>query len=135
VDGAAAAAGGGAHGAPVRGRGGRPGCGRDLTKIAGLPEAEADRYAARIHTLLAWLEAGATQQPDLSVKLSALTPRFDPIDLDGSVERVLVRLEPIRTAAAQAGSEDTLRQFVWSRVVSSNQLRHGYVPDLGGQIS
>jgi RHH-type proline utilization regulon transcriptional repressor/proline dehydrogenase/delta 1-pyrroline-5-carboxylate dehydrogenase len=106
-----------------------------LTKIAGLPEAEADRYAARIHTLLAWLEAGATQQPDLSVKLSALTPRFDPIDLDCSVERVLVRLEPIRTAAAQAGSEDTLRQFVWSRVVSSNQLRHGYVPDLGGQIS
>ncbi|MCL5060743.1 MAG: aldehyde dehydrogenase family protein [Candidatus Thermoplasmatota archaeon] len=28
----------------------------------------------------------------------------------------------------QAGSEDTLRQFVWSRVVSGNQLRHGYVP-------
>jgi RHH-type proline utilization regulon transcriptional repressor/proline dehydrogenase/delta 1-pyrroline-5-carboxylate dehydrogenase len=28
----------------------------------------------------------------------------------------------------QAGNEDTLRQFVWSRVVSSNQLRHGYVP-------
>jgi RHH-type proline utilization regulon transcriptional repressor/proline dehydrogenase/delta 1-pyrroline-5-carboxylate dehydrogenase len=28
----------------------------------------------------------------------------------------------------QAGSEDYLRQFVWSRVVSSNQLRHGYVP-------
>jgi RHH-type proline utilization regulon transcriptional repressor/proline dehydrogenase/delta 1-pyrroline-5-carboxylate dehydrogenase len=28
----------------------------------------------------------------------------------------------------QAGGEDTLRQFVWSRVVSSNRLRHGYVP-------
>ncbi|HEX7971842.1 MAG TPA: aldehyde dehydrogenase family protein, partial [Thiobacillus sp.] len=28
----------------------------------------------------------------------------------------------------QAGGEDYLRQFVWSRVVSSNQLRHGYVP-------
>jgi RHH-type proline utilization regulon transcriptional repressor/proline dehydrogenase/delta 1-pyrroline-5-carboxylate dehydrogenase len=28
----------------------------------------------------------------------------------------------------QAGSEDYLRQFVWSRVVSSNHLRHGYVP-------
>jgi RHH-type proline utilization regulon transcriptional repressor/proline dehydrogenase/delta 1-pyrroline-5-carboxylate dehydrogenase len=29
----------------------------------------------------------------------------------------------------QAGSEDYLRQFVWSRVVSSNQLRHGYVAE------
>ncbi|HSJ80271.1 MAG TPA: proline dehydrogenase family protein [Thiobacillus sp.] len=93
-----------------------------LKKIAGLPaavsldalgetvlsEAEADRYAARIHTLLAWLAAGATQQPDLSVKLSALTPRFDPIDLEGSVERVLGRLEPICAAAAVAGVSLTL---------------------------
>jgi RHH-type proline utilization regulon transcriptional repressor/proline dehydrogenase/delta 1-pyrroline-5-carboxylate dehydrogenase len=31
----------------------------------------------------------------------------------------------------QAGSEDYLRQFVWSRVVSSNRLRHGYVPGTG----
>jgi RHH-type proline utilization regulon transcriptional repressor/proline dehydrogenase/delta 1-pyrroline-5-carboxylate dehydrogenase len=31
----------------------------------------------------------------------------------------------------QAGSEDYLRQFVWSRVVSSNRLRHGYVPGMG----
>ena len=30
----------------------------------------------------------------------------------------------------QAGCEDYLRQFVWSRVVSSNRLRHGYVPGL-----
>jgi RHH-type proline utilization regulon transcriptional repressor/proline dehydrogenase/delta 1-pyrroline-5-carboxylate dehydrogenase len=29
----------------------------------------------------------------------------------------------------QAGSEEYLRQFVWSRVVSSNQLRHGYVTE------
>jgi hypothetical protein len=28
----------------------------------------------------------------------------------------------------QTGSEDYLRQFVWPRVVSSNPLRHGYVP-------
>lgn len=93
-----------------------------LKKIAGLPaavsldalgeavlsEAEADAYAARILKLLAWLAAGSAQQPDLSIKLSALTPRFDPIDLDGSLARVLGRLEPIRAAAAQAGVSLTL---------------------------
>jgi RHH-type proline utilization regulon transcriptional repressor/proline dehydrogenase/delta 1-pyrroline-5-carboxylate dehydrogenase len=31
----------------------------------------------------------------------------------------------------QAGSDDYLRQFVWSRTLSSNELRHGYVPGLG----
>ncbi|MFZ5576211.1 MAG: proline dehydrogenase family protein [Pseudomonadota bacterium] len=93
-----------------------------LKKITGLPatvsldalgevvlsEAEADAYAARILKLLAWLAAGSAQQPDLSIKLSALTPRFDPIDLEGSVARVLGRLEPIRAAAAEAGVSLTL---------------------------
>ncbi|MDP1645934.1 MAG: proline dehydrogenase family protein [Thiobacillus sp.] len=93
-----------------------------LKKIAGLPaavsldalgetvlsEAEADVYAARMLKLLAWLEASATPQPDLSVKLSALTPRFDPIDLEGSVERVLGRLEPMCDAAARASVSLTL---------------------------
>src|SRR5512139_2198747 len=73
-----------------------------------LSEAEADAYAARILQLLAWLAAGPTQRPDLSVKLSALTPRFDPIDLEGSVQRVLARLTPICEAAAQAGVSLTL---------------------------
>ncbi|MCA1978756.1 MAG: proline dehydrogenase family protein [Thiobacillus sp.] len=80
----------------------------DALGEAVLSEAEADAYAERIHTLLAWLAAGSAEQPDLSVKLSALTPRFDPIDLDGSVARVLARLEPIRMAAAQAGVSLTL---------------------------
>jgi RHH-type proline utilization regulon transcriptional repressor/proline dehydrogenase/delta 1-pyrroline-5-carboxylate dehydrogenase len=93
-----------------------------LKKIAALPaavsldalgevvlsEAEADVYAARILKLLAWLEASATPQPDLSIKLSALTPRFDPIDLEGSMERVLCRLEPLCVAAASAGVRLTL---------------------------
>jgi RHH-type proline utilization regulon transcriptional repressor/proline dehydrogenase/delta 1-pyrroline-5-carboxylate dehydrogenase len=73
-----------------------------------LSDAEADVYAARILKLLAWLKADSTQQPDLSVKLSALTPRFDPIDLEGSVQRVLSRLEPICAAAAEAGVSLTL---------------------------
>jgi len=80
----------------------------DALGEAVLSEAEADVYAARILKLLAWLAASPTQQPDLSIKLSALTPRFDPIDLEGSVERVLGRLEPIRAAAAQAGVSLTL---------------------------
>src|SRR5512139_574368 len=73
-----------------------------------LSEAEADAYAARILKLLAWLETGPTRRPDLSVKLSALTPRFDPIDLAGSVQRVLARLDPICEAAARAGVSLTL---------------------------
>lgn len=80
----------------------------DALGEAVVSDAEADAYAARIVKLIAWLEAGPAQQPDLSVKISALTPRFDPIDLDGSVERVLARLEPIRAAAAQAGVSLTL---------------------------
>jgi len=35
----------------------------------------------------------------------------------------------------QAGGEDYLRQFVWSRAVSSNRLRHGYVPGMDGTTS
>ncbi|HMA12627.1 MAG TPA: bifunctional proline dehydrogenase/L-glutamate gamma-semialdehyde dehydrogenase, partial [Steroidobacteraceae bacterium] len=80
----------------------------DALGEAVLSETEADVYAARILKLLAWLEAGPAQRPDLSVKLSALTPRFDPIDLEGSVERVLGRLEPLRAAAARAGVSLTL---------------------------
>jgi RHH-type proline utilization regulon transcriptional repressor/proline dehydrogenase/delta 1-pyrroline-5-carboxylate dehydrogenase len=28
----------------------------------------------------------------------------------------------------QAGGEDYLKQFMWSRVVTENTIRHGYVP-------
>ncbi|ODU43449.1 MAG: hypothetical protein ABS92_10175 [Thiobacillus sp. SCN 63-374] len=80
----------------------------DALGEAVLSDAEADAYTARILKLVGWIEAGTTQQADLSVKLSALTPRFDPIDLAGSVERVLARLAPIRAAAARAGVSLTL---------------------------
>ena len=80
----------------------------DALGEAVLNEAEADAYAARIRRLLGELAAGATRRPDLSVKLSALTPRFDPIDLDGSVARVRARLDPLCAAAAAAGVSLTL---------------------------
>src|SRR5512139_3483540 len=93
-----------------------------IGNIAGLPAAvsldalgeavlsddEADAYAARILRLLGWLETSPARQPDVSVKLSALTPRFDPVDLEGSVERVLSRLQPICAAAGKAGVSLTL---------------------------
>src|SRR5512139_1887387 len=93
-----------------------------IGNIAGLPAAvsldalgeavlsddEADAYAARILRLLGWLETSPAGQPDVSVKLSALTPRFDPVDLEGSVERVLSRLQPICAAAGKAGISLTL---------------------------
>ncbi len=73
-----------------------------------LSDAEADAYVVRILKLLGWLAATPSSQPDLSVKLSALTPRFDPVDPEGSVARVLRRLDPIRAAAARAGVSLTL---------------------------
>ncbi len=73
-----------------------------------LSEAEADAYAARIHKLLGWLAVNPTPRPDLSVKLSALTPRFDPIDLEGSVARVLHRLDPLCDTAVRSGVSLTL---------------------------
>jgi RHH-type proline utilization regulon transcriptional repressor/proline dehydrogenase/delta 1-pyrroline-5-carboxylate dehydrogenase len=34
----------------------------------------------------------------------------------------------------QAGGKDYLRQFLWSRVVSRNPLRHGYVAGTESQL-
>lgn len=73
-----------------------------------LSEAEADAYAARIVKLLGWLAAARAQRPDISIKLSALTPRFDSIDPAGSVDRVLGRLDPLCDEAARTGASLTL---------------------------
>ena len=80
----------------------------DAVGEAVLSGTESDHYAARILKLLDWLKAHPTRRPDLSIKLSALTPRFDPIDPEGGVGRVMTRIEPIRTAAAAAGVSLTL---------------------------
>ena len=69
----------------------------DAVGEAVLTEAEADTYRDRV---LGLIEALAhTSDADVSVKLSALTPRFDPIDPEGSAERVWTRLAPIAEAA------------------------------------
>lgn len=73
----------------------------DAVGEAVLTEAEADVYRDRV---LGLIEALAdTPDPDVSVKLSALTPRFDPIDPEGSAARVWTRLAPIAEAARRRG--------------------------------
>ena len=76
----------------------------DAVGEAVLTELEADRYVARYHELLGRC-AAAGVAPHLSLKLTALTPRFDPLDAAGTRQRVLRRLQPLlaevrRTRAA-----------------------------------
>ena len=77
----------------------------DAVGEAVLTEGEADQYLARYLELLRWQDAARMNPPHLSLKLTALTPRFDPLDPDGTERRVLARLEPLlvevqRTRAA-----------------------------------
>ena len=73
----------------------------DAVGEAVLSEAEADAYRDRIMKLIDAL-AGAPGA-DISVKLSALTPRFDPVDPEGSASRVWTRFAPIAEAARGKG--------------------------------
>jgi RHH-type proline utilization regulon transcriptional repressor/proline dehydrogenase/delta 1-pyrroline-5-carboxylate dehydrogenase len=58
--------------------------------------------------LLDWLAAASSAAPAISVKLSALTPRFDPIDPAGSTRRALLRLQPVLAKAAALGAAVTV---------------------------
>jgi RHH-type proline utilization regulon transcriptional repressor/proline dehydrogenase/delta 1-pyrroline-5-carboxylate dehydrogenase len=94
----------------------RRACTFDLLGEAVISESEADRYLQSYVDLIegvaptinAWPEvpqcdrAGSVELPrvNVSVKLSALDPRFDPLDFDGTTERVAARLRTLlRTAA------------------------------------
>jgi len=95
-------------------------CTFDLLGEAVTSEAEADRYLAEYLKLLegvsptvnAWPEipqidrAGLARLPrvNVSVKLSALDSQFDPIDFDGSTERVARRLRELLRTAGRAGA-------------------------------
>lgn len=86
-------------------------CSLDILGEQILSEAEADAYAQQCHALLA--QATATYaalatsprscgpQANLSVKPSALTPRFDPISPAQSIERAFIRLRPLLDAASE----------------------------------
>jgi RHH-type transcriptional regulator, proline utilization regulon repressor / proline dehydrogenase / delta 1-pyrroline-5-carboxylate dehydrogenase len=67
----------------------------DAVGEAVLTEAEADEYVARYVRALAWQEAAGITPPHISLKLTALAPRFDPLDAEGTRQRVMARLAPL----------------------------------------
>ena len=83
----------------------------DLLGEATISELEADRYRDRCLNVLSELDRatktwsstpllqrdhlGPIPRVQLSVKISALSSRLDPIDLDGSYESVAARLRPL----------------------------------------
>ncbi|MBI4754697.1 MAG: bifunctional proline dehydrogenase/L-glutamate gamma-semialdehyde dehydrogenase [Betaproteobacteria bacterium] len=73
----------------------------DAVGEAVLTEAEADAYLARNLRLLDWLGAAGGGTPQLSLKLTALTPHFDPLDATGTRARVFARLAPLMAAACR----------------------------------
>lgn len=79
----------------------------DAVGEAVLSEAEADAYRDRNLALLDRL-AAANTQPHLSLKLTALTPRFDPLDAKGTRQRVFARLAPIVEKASVLGATLTI---------------------------
>ena len=92
----------------------------DLLGEAVVSDAEADRYQRQYLDLIAGLADAAEQWPEneptdtdhvgpiprvnVSLKLSALFPRFDPADPDGTYEGVADRLRPILRLAKDRGA-------------------------------
>jgi len=89
-------------------------CSLDVLGEQVLSEPEADRYVRQYQMLLRESASAYAQQPpasdvptcgplvNLSVKPSALSPRFDPISPDASVRRAAERLLPVlRVAESQ----------------------------------
>ncbi|MBF0633229.1 MAG: proline dehydrogenase family protein [Nitrospinae bacterium] len=80
----------------------------DLLGEATLSEKEADNYRDRYVNLIKYLSAGrACDDPavDVSLKLSSLTPRFDPVCPGYASQEVRRRLRPILRAAMETGSQ------------------------------
>jgi len=75
----------------------------DALGEAVLTVEEAQRYGARYVQLIDWQQRAGVR-PQISIKLSAFAPRFDPVDTAGSIERVLDGMAPLmqRAIAAQA---------------------------------
>ncbi|HRE16804.1 MAG TPA: proline dehydrogenase family protein, partial [Rhodocyclaceae bacterium] len=79
----------------------------DAVGEAVLSDAEADAYRDRNLALLDRLAASGAK-PHLSLKLTALTPRFDPLDPAGTRSRVFARLAPIVESASRHGATLTV---------------------------
>lgn len=91
----------------------------DLLGEATLSELEADRYAARYRALIARIaeaaeiwppdevldanHAGRIPRGNVSLKISALAPYLDPIDIAGAVDRLRRRVIPLLELARDSG--------------------------------
>lgn len=80
----------------------------DAVGEAVLTDAEAERYVARYLNLVRWLDEAGAAPPNLSLKLTALTPRFDPLDAAGTRRRVLARLQPLMAEACRTRAAITV---------------------------
>jgi RHH-type proline utilization regulon transcriptional repressor/proline dehydrogenase/delta 1-pyrroline-5-carboxylate dehydrogenase len=80
----------------------------DLLGEATLSETEADAYRDRCLELLRSLaplsRGDRVTRPNVSVKLSALSPRFEPAAPGRTADRVLERLAPILALARETGA-------------------------------
>jgi len=80
----------------------------DAVGEAVLTEDEADAYLRRLLALLEWLRSAGARPPSLSLKLTALTPRFDPLDPAGTSRRVLARIGPLMDRIVAASAQLTV---------------------------
>jgi len=97
-------------------------------------------HAADFETALAWandsdyaLTGGVFSRLPEHLEMARQQFRVGNLYFNRGITGARVAIQPFGGTAlsgtgVQAGGEDYLRQFAWSRVVSSNQLRHGYVP-------
>ena len=72
------------------------------------PKPKRSATSQRYRDVLAWQQAAGTA-PHASIKLSGLTPRFDPLDPGGSRARVLERIAPLMQRRRRAGAALTDR--------------------------
>ena len=90
----------------------------DLLGEAVLPEAGALVCQRRYLDLLEQLTTALATLPEV--------PRLDR-DEHGPIPRVNISLK-LSGSGTQAGGPDYLSQFVWSRTITENTMRHGFVP-------
>ncbi|MFQ5412447.1 MAG: proline dehydrogenase family protein, partial [Phycisphaerae bacterium] len=99
------------------------------------------------HEARGWREAslldrapwGSLPRINISIKLTAIVPRFDPIDPDGAIDSVLTRLRPILRVARELGAfinidmehyaVKDLTLEIYRRVLMEPEFR--YWPDCG----
>ncbi len=82
----------------------------DLLGEAVVSEAEAEEYAARYLDLFDFFVSRIAKEPDadraaesldISLKLSSFSSQTDPLDFEGSRDRILARLRPVLEKARQ----------------------------------